>query len=135
MVRPGVSSSLKATAVAAIGIGFMFAVPTAVVRAGPCCIPGSLNPAAYQACLAGEALGGTCAGGPPAPQAPQAALPAPLPSLPPQMEPLPPQAPPPPPPLPAAPPGISPGNGEPAFCAGVRPPGTDSLCPITGLTR
>ena len=46
-------------------------------------------------------------------------------------------------PLPASPPaapqpppsGISPGNGEPAFCAGVRPPGTDSLCPITGLTR
>jgi hypothetical protein len=29
---------------------------------------------------------------------------------------------------------VSPGHGEPDFCAGVRPPGTDSLCPITGLT-
>jgi hypothetical protein len=27
-----------------------------------------------------------------------------------------------------------PGHGEPDFCAGVRPPGTDSLCPITRLT-
>jgi hypothetical protein len=31
-------------------------------------------------------------------------------------------------------PGIPPGHGEPDFCEGVRPPGTDSLCPITGLT-
>jgi hypothetical protein len=82
------NKSLKAAAAAAMGIGFMFAVPTVVVNAGPCCTPGGLNPAAYQACLAGEALGGTCSA-----QVPQAAQPAPSLTthvLPPMMEPQPP---------------------------------------------
>jgi hypothetical protein len=129
--------SLMALSTLGLGIGFAFAVPTAVVHAGPCCSPG-LNPAALQACLAGEALGGTCAAaGLPGGQAPQAPAPASAPAapaLPPMRPASPPVAAPPVGPPAAQPPGVTPGHGEPAFCAGPIPPGSDSLCPVTGLT-
>ena len=135
------NTPLRVAAAAAMGIGLMFAVPTVVISEAHACTGGSVQ---ANAICAGCALGGqspACAGdGIPAAQ-PQAA-PAQPPAAPPPPLNLPGPFPEPPanvpsnPPLtaPTPPPGISPGHGEPSWCGGVRPPGTDSQCPITGLT-
>jgi hypothetical protein len=106
-MRNEMNSPLRMAAAAAMGVGFIFTVPTVVVNAD-CCVA-NMNPAALQACRAGEALGGSCPGGQPGPQAPVAALPAPA-------------------PVPAAPPGPAapwvapPGAPEPPPMPVLAPP-------------
>jgi hypothetical protein len=129
---------LIAPAAAALGIGFLFAVPTVVVDAAPSCTGGSAQANAIcVGCALGGSFGGqSCAGGG-LPAASPPAAPAPL-----APNSLPPLAPEPPvnpgpgqiPVAPAPPPGTSPGHGEPSWCGGPIPAGTDSQCPITGLT-
>jgi hypothetical protein len=81
------NTSLRVAAAAAMGVGFIFAVPTVVVNAAPyhSCVGGN---SVADAICAGCALGGTsplgsCAGGGVPAAQPPAALPAPAPAGPP----------------------------------------------------
>jgi hypothetical protein len=111
-------------------------VLTPVAHAAPCVAGSSVT---CNACLMGSQAACAALGAQPPQVAPAAPPPPPpaAPATPWTAPPLPINQPPVPdgPAPPAPPPGTSPGHGEPDFCAGARPPGTDSLCPITGLTR